>query len=162
MYNKYQDSYDFDEQKRQGDIAEKLIDDYFSEWYFIKNITVKQQLIDHYDRIFVDLDSGNQYKVEYKNDLVAIRTGNFYIETEISNGRKGWFFKSKADWLAVLIGKEIYLASFCYLRLLFAKKSKCYKIKKSGVTITPNGSFNSVGYLMPIKDLMEISNIYQI
>lgn len=161
MY-KYQESYDFNNQKKQGDIAEKLMDEYFSEWYFIKNMSVKQQLILHYDRIFVDLDDYKQYKVEYKTDLIAVRTGNFYIETEISNGKKGWFYKSKADWLAVLIGREIYLASFCYLRLLFAEKSKDYKIKKSGLTITSNGSFNSVGYLMPIKDLIVISNVHQI
>lgn len=155
--------YSFEDKYNQGLIGEKKMDDYFKHWFDIEIIEPKKQLLEHYDRLFTPKKENNlNFKVEYKTDFAAIKTRNFFIETESSTGySQGWIYKTKADWISILVSNQIYLAEIEALRKLFRKNINLYPKRKSKPTPCHNGfSYYSTGYLMPLTDLKLISKLY--
>lgn len=58
-------------------------------------------------------------KVEIKNDVKALVTGNLAFEVKSSNNRDGWFINPKADVYVVFVGSDIYVmhkVDFKYIR----------------------------------------------
>lgn len=89
-----------------GEKFEKLLDNYFSKYYTITEVSQEQQFAG-IDRIFKNSD--RELKIEYKCDTVTITSGNLFIETfsNVESGRKGWAFTSQADWIFYyLIGMD--------------------------------------------------------
>lgn len=92
---------DFKEQSKLGKRGEETMDRFFSRWFDIHEINGYEQLIIKYDRVFqVKGNSDEKYEVEYKTDLQAVRTGNFYVEIDMTDSRKarkGWLYETRAD-----------------------------------------------------------------
>lgn len=155
--------YGFEEKRIQGEEGETKMDNFFRDWYHIEKIPVFNQLNDKkYDRLFIEKDNPkNQYKVEYKNDILALKTKNFFIETESYRGlQNGWIYKTGSDWMSVLVGNKIYLVQTLNLKLFFEKSKNNYQHKETKKTVTNRSSYCSAGYLMPLIDLEKISSIY--
>lgn len=152
----------FTEKFNQGMNGEILMDEFFSKWFHIKKMNSNSQEVFHYDREFTPKSKPcESFRVEYKTDLMAVRTGNFFVETDMSDGVNGWLYKTCADWIAVLIGKEIYLVDINVLREAIRLNKNIYKQRNSKSTKKFNNQhYHSIGYLMPMKDLERISNIY--
>ncbi len=150
----------FSEKFKDGERGEKLMDRFFSKWFYIEYIPSEIQKIFHYDREFTSKSKHNEsFNVEYKTDLIAVRTGNFFVETDISDGVSGWLYKTCADWIAILIGEEIYLVDINVLRESIRINKFFYKQRNSKPTKKINNQYyHSIGYLMPVKDLERISN----
>jgi hypothetical protein len=98
--------YGFNQQLKQGQISEKMLDDFFSQHGYdivsmSDNLEVQKTGI---DSIFTVKKSGNSFPVEYKTDTLTYKTGNIFIET-VSISRKGrdivpgWIHTSKAKFL---------------------------------------------------------------
>lgn len=157
---------DFKEQSKLGKRGEETMDRFFSRWFDIHEINGYEQLIIKYDRVFqVKGNSDEKYKVEYKTDLQAVRTGNFYVEIDMTDSRKarkGWLYETRADWIAVLVGNKIYLTDTEVLRNHIFRYKNIYKQRKSRPTFNGQYYYQAIGYLMPLKHLEMISNIYSI
>lgn len=155
------ESFTFMEKLKEGEQGEDLMDDFFKTWFHIQKVSVQNQVKYHYDRDFIlKTNQSTRFKIEYKTDLMAVRTGNFFVECDMSDGGRGWLYKTNADWIGVLIGSEIYLVDINVLRFNILKNSEKYKKRNSRPTKKFNVSYHSTGYLMPLNDLKSISNIY--
>lgn len=78
-----------------GKQAELQLDEIFSRWYQIEEVSLADERKLGIDRIFTKAD-GTKLKVEYKADKWALKTGNIFIELEVS-GKPGWTKKTVAD-----------------------------------------------------------------
>ena len=58
-------------------------------------------------------------RVEIKNDVKALTTGNLAFEIKSSSNRNGWFIKPNADVFVIFVGSDIYVihkVDFKYIR----------------------------------------------
>ncbi len=100
----------WEEKKPIGDRCEKILDTFFTG----KGLSVKK-VGEETDRLGIDRifenSSGMKYSVEYKSDLKAKTTGNFFVELRQRNKNDGWAYSCIAQRLVLFIPgrNELYI-----------------------------------------------------
>ena len=136
--------------------GEATLDNYFSKWYTIQNVTMAFQKRG-IDRIFLaKVPEPTPMAVEYKIDYRARQTGNAYIETvawdDGSRSKKGWAYTCEADVLAYCNNFEILLLEPLVLRPYLEQWQQKYR-----TVIVPNVGFNGEGLLIPWRTVKHIA-----
>jgi len=140
----------FEVKKAEGEKYEQELDNYFTQLLGvnIKKVSMELQLLG-VDRIFTGR-SGRRWSVEYKADIRAAQTGNFFIEilTNDNSGKKGWAYTSIAQRLVLYIpGKAL-----CYIIESHKIKSRIEEwLDIYPVRSANNGHHNSEGIIIPIE-----------
>jgi hypothetical protein len=91
--------YGFVEQLEMGKSGEAILDEYFGQWYDIRNVTLAVEKSMGVDREFRRKGDDEMWYVEYKTDSRTQDTGNIFVETMSNDtlGRYGWAWTTKAD-----------------------------------------------------------------
>lgn len=135
-------SYSFDDQLKVGERGEERLDRCFSRFYQISPVPMELQRLG-VDRIFNN--KGIRFTVEYKTDLKACSTRNFFLETEVDS-KPGWLFSSVAQVVIYYIPPDAYVLNLLALRqdihngFLKGEESKPI----------PNVGYQARGILVPI------------
>lgn len=106
--------HDFSDQLKRGKRGEAFLDRYFSLWYQVEAVSLQEEKMRGYDRIFRNLYPNFEYlakaptrlmRVEYKTDYRVAQTGNVFIETVSvdTKNKKGWIYTSQAHLLVYFI-----------------------------------------------------------
>lgn len=142
--------HDFNGCLKRGENGERFLDEFFSGKFDIYPANRRQQR-QGIDRVFVSKETGRTLLVEYKTDYQAHRTGNSFLETVSvdTEGKKGWIYTAKADYLLYLVVKDllVYVFKFEDLRRLFPVWLKKYRIGKA-----VNKGYDSHGLLVPLTE----------
>lgn len=142
--------YDFKQQLLQGARGEQDLDLFFAQWYVVQPVTMAQQR-QGIDRIFRRKCDGREYRVEYKTDWTASKTGNAFVETVSvdTTGKAGWAVTSQADVLIYYLPEDllIYVFNFRSLRTLLAYWRKHYPTRR-----IPNNGYHTHGLLVPLHE----------
>lgn len=88
-------------------------------------------------------------RVEIKNDIKALSTGNLAFEVKSSNNRDGWFVDPKADVYVVFVGSDIYVmhrVDFKYIR-----ERNCNNWGR--FRVVANKNYLSLVFPVPLKEL---------
>jgi hypothetical protein len=153
-------TYSFVEQLEKGAKGEKVLDEYFKQWYDIREATIEQQKDEKIDRLFSPKQRPAQpeerewIKVEYKTDDRTDDTGNLFIETwsSVEHRRYGWAYASKADMIVYYaLPDTIYLIDRQdLLRILpdWLKVFKTHRIKNKGYT--------TEGLAVPVEHILHL------
>lgn len=151
-------TYSFVEQLEKGQKAEKALDEYFSRWYIIHDVSMDTQK-KGIDRIFsrtaVHADPIHPtINVEYKADEKTQSTGNVFIETMsvMEMGKYGWAWTSQADMLVYLaIPDTIYIVPPIKIREMIPEWTKTY-----GVRTVRNKAYKSCGIPVPEEEFAKV------
>ncbi|NJM66902.1 MAG: hypothetical protein HC851_15160 [Acaryochloris sp. RU_4_1] len=147
-------NYDFVKQFEIGTQHERTLDEFFRQYYWIKQAT-RQEQRQGIDRWFHAPD-GSSIAVEYKADRTAGRTGNAFIETISVDARaiQGWAYASQADALVYYVPprKTVWLICFVELRRYLAEWLQHYPIRQ-----IPNEDYCTHGLLVPLLLLGNIA-----
>ena len=97
-------TYNFQHQLKIGEEGENYLDAELIRHFKIERANDCQQKDMGIDRILIS-KNGNRFAAEYKTDLKAFSTGNYFIETHSSVGYNtaGWAYKSLAQLIAFYI-----------------------------------------------------------
>lgn len=146
-------TYDFTTQLTQGAEGERILDNYFANWFTIRHATRLEQR-NGIDRIFTR--EGATYKVEYKTDTRASQTGNAFVETVSVDtaGKRGWAYTSEAEYLLYYVpGPEtVYIIPFAQLRRHLTQWEQQYPTRK-----IPNRGYQTHGLLVPLDEFERIA-----
>lgn len=147
--------YEFDDQKKQGDAGAARLDAFFSRRYAIEPVGMEDEWRG-IDRRFASKEDGERFTVEYKTDLKAPYTHNFFVETVSSDvsGRLGWAFTCQADYLVAYVPHDE-IAYIC-------KPSKIKGAvkaweKKYGTKSVPNKGYHTIGIAVPLREFEKIA-----
>jgi hypothetical protein len=149
-------TYNFVEQLEKGKAWEKVLDDYFSQWYDIQMVSMREERrgIDRKFKPKGDVYKGDYTNVEYKADEKTQDTGNIFVETYsvVELGRYGWAYTSEADIIAYLaIPDKIYMFKPVEVRHKLLEWKEAYKTKA-----VSNPTYTSAGILVPEDVFAEI------
>lgn len=140
--------YTFAEQFEAGQRGEYLIDGIMGRFVDIKPVT-RQGQRKGIDRIFKG--DGERWKVEYKTDFLAGKTGNVFLETVSVDtaDKKGWLYTSDADYLLYYVPDTLafYLAKMEVIRRQSLWWQRQYP--KGGAK---NPGYSSEGILVPLRE----------
>lgn len=149
--------YSFVEQLEKGHKAEKILDEYFSKWYLIADVSMDTQR-KGIDRIFTRQGSAEPIQptinVEYKADERTQETGNVFIETMsvMEMGKYGWAWSSQADMLVYLaIPDTLYIVPPVKIREIIGEWTK-----KFGLRTVRNKAYKSCGIPVPEEEFAKI------
>ena len=148
-------TYQFDEQLAIGQAHEQYLDTLFARWFTITPATSAQQRRG-IDRVFVHRTTGATYRVEYKADAIAGKTGNAFIETTSvdTTGRAGWAISSEADVLVYMVTapETIYAIKMQTLRRALRRWQRSYPKRAA-----QNNGYRTWGHLVPLAELEKIA-----
>lgn len=149
--------HNFQESLSRGKKIEQQLDAIFSRWYLIETVSLETERQQGIDRIFT-VDN-RTIKVEYKADWWLNRTGNVFIETEVS-GKPGWAIKTQADIIlyAAVTVKNI-INKIVIIPNEFIKQNIVEWKQQYPSRIIPNNGFNGFGYLVPLQN-MDVKVLY--
>lgn len=144
----------FDESLAFGQYMENLLDDYFSTWFLIEEVSMELQYLG-IDRIFTKHSTGERFSVEYKADRRAHDTGNVFIETvSVQKGntieKLGWALTSTAQRLVYFIPgpNRVYILDMVDIRDMLSKWGDTCK-----VATAENEGYVGKGLLVPITEI---------
>lgn len=154
----------FCNKKMIGDTGEQIVTQLLqSKGYNVENVADKPE----WRKVDVDMlvykDNRLVKKVEVKTEKAGTVTGNFFVETK-SNGKQGWIFYTKADYLYVVVpNMKIYVIFVDEFRAWFKNVMYDCKIKKAP-TVGYNGGilYYNWGRLIPLAVLDNLEFIYSI
>jgi len=143
-------TFTFSEQLEKGEIYETTLDEFYSQWFQIKHVSLAAQKMG-IDRVFTSIVDGTKYTVEYKGDERASRSGNAFVETMSvdTSGKKGWAYTSCAQVLVYFIVKEKYVIRFDMntIKLYVKEWTKKYCSGKAD-----NLNYNTYGVCVPLTE----------
>lgn len=143
-------TYAFDEQLVVGATGEQRLDTAFGQWYDIAPATQAEQR-QGIDRIYLRRKDGARFRVEYKTDHTAARTGNAFVETISvdTTNKPGWAYTSQADVLLYYIpGDElVYVWRLSKLRRHLERWQTTYATRR-----IPNKGYATHGILVPLSE----------
>lgn len=150
-------TYGFDQQLTVGESGEGKLDSHFGEWFTIRHATRDEQRAG-IDRIYIRKSNARDlYRVEYKTDHTAGRTGNAFVETiSVDTANKpGWAWHSQADLLLYYVPTDelVYVIRFCELRRQLDSWAKRYPVRK-----IPNQGYHTHGLLVPLDEFERIAD----
>lgn len=148
-------TYSFQKQLAEGERWEEFLDGLFAADFEICRVGRADQRRG-IDRIFIRRANGRPYRVEYKADRTAARTGNAFIElVSVDTANKpGWAITSQAEYLVyyiVGIGPA-YIIRLHTLRQHLHDWSTKYERRR-----VPNRGYHTVGLLVPLDELKRIA-----
>lgn len=136
-----------------GKQIEAQLDEIFSCWYQIEEVSLEDERKLGIDRIFTRKD-GSKLRIEYKADRQTINTSNIFIELEVS-GKPGWTKKTAADIVIYsVIDKLNRVDSVLILSQEFIKSSlpKWEQLPKKRIQ---NTNFYGIGVLVSIDSIVD-------
>lgn len=149
-------THEFYDKLEQGEEAEKVLDDVFSDGFTKITKASKELQLLGIDRIMMCEESGVRESVEYKTDFVAHKTNNVFIETVSSREDDvgGWALTSVAQYLAYYIPA---LSQIYIVRMTSIKRNQLDWIKdyptKAVKNIGKNGhEYTAEGIVVPIEE----------
>jgi len=146
--------YDFDRQLTQGEQGEAFLDSFFAgRGYTIVPVSRDDQRTG-IDRIFTD-PAGHEFRIEYKTDFTAVKTGNAFIETISvdSAGKMGWSLTSTCDYLVYYVpGQVIYMLAQRSLRWALTAWMREYPTRTA-----KNNGYSTHGLLVPLEKIAEFA-----
>ena len=152
----------FDDSLKYGEGVEKILDDYFEEWFQI--LKAEGDLYGNLqylgiDRIFTRRNTGQRWSVEYKADRRTQETGNVYIETvsvrKVGKHEKlGWAHTSTAQRLIYFIDgtKVIYILDMKDVRDMLPEWESKYPTAQ-----VENTDYVGEGILVPETQLAKMA-----
>lgn len=151
--------YEFDKQLALGKQGEAWLDALFTKrGAHVRAVDMDQQR-SGIDREFI-IPGGRRYTVEYKTDLISIRSGCMFLEL-VSNtvtGKCGWLFTTQADYLVYhAIGVGVYL-------MVPTELVDWYLLNTHNYVVLPvrNTTYSAIGAKVPIKHLTKAGIARQI
>lgn len=148
-------SYDMRQQLKQGESAERFLDSYFQDEFIIRPATRQQQRTG-IDRIYTRRKDGRVWKIEYKADKTAARTGNAFVETVSVDtaGKPGWAYTCQSDYiLYYIVGVgPLYILRPKDIQGKIQKWRRQYPERR-----IPNGSYHTVGLLVPLDEFERLA-----
>lgn len=150
-------TYSFVEQYERGLEGERVLDEYFSAWYEIREATIDQQKGEKIDRLFRPKGSERNTpwkKIEYKTDSRTDKTGNLFIETwsNYENRTYGWAYTTKAD--------EIMYYALPDTVYILNKTELQQKLMGEWREVLPkfirNPRYTTVGLAIPVEEIVEM------
>lgn len=147
--------YDFKQQLARGQSAEQWLDGFFSQWYITVPATMEQQR-QGIDRIFVRKDNNDTYKIEYKTDWTAGKTGNAFVETVSvdTTNKLGWAYSSQSDYLIYYIPGDMLIYVIQFLELRNQLPRWCVEFRSRRI---PNRGYYTIGLLVPLDEFERIA-----
>lgn len=145
--------HNFRDSLAKGKTVEYQLDDIFSKWYEIQQVSLQTEITFGYDRIYTrKIGDKEPIKVEYKADWWTERTGNLFIEYAV-NEKPGWAVKTQADIIlyASLRGDLIYNVFIIpreYIKVNLESWKQQYEHR-----IIENTHFVGAGILLPRTSL---------
>lgn len=143
--------YRFEEQLREGQSGEEVLDAFFSGRYDVFPVGEDLQRRG-IDRFFEDRATGEVFSVEYKTDFLAHKTGNAFVETVSvdSSGKPGWARSSQASFLVYYIPG----LSRAYLFRMDALREKLPDwVFRFPVRSAENQGYRTHGVLVPLEEI---------
>ena len=146
--------YGFNQQLKEGEQQEQKLDAFFARWYNIQPVAMDMQRLG-IDRLFTRRDNGHVFKIEYKSDWTASKTGNAFVETVSVDTphTPGWVYSSQADYLIYYLPKAMraYIIAFENLRVRLPQWTKF------PTRSIPNQGYNTVGLLVPLAEIERVA-----
>lgn len=148
-------SYDMRQQLKQGESAERYIDSLFCDEFAIRPATRQQQRMG-IDRVFTRRRDGREWKVEYKADKTAARTGNTFVETVSVDTRNklGWAYTCQADFIMYyIVGRgPLYILRPRDIKGKIGNWQRRYPQRR-----IPNNGYHTVGVLVPLHEFERLA-----
>lgn len=146
--------YDFNTQRRIEADCNTVLDNHFSKAW---NVVASRPLLDQLgaDRIFTHKRTEMRVSVEYKNDLLAHQTGNFFCEFDV-NGAPGWTKTALAQILIVHLPgqhRALWVDMVKFRRAI----ASIGRMQKYPTGVCKNKNYEAKGYLYPIGQLEALS-----
>ncbi len=148
-------SYDMRQQLKQGEAAERYLDSVFADEFAIQPATREQQR-QGIDRIFTRNSDGRQWKIEYKADKTAARTGNAFVETVSVDtaGKPGWAYTCQSDFIFYYI---VGVGPLYIMRPRDIQKRLDHWKAIYPERQIPNGNYCTVGILVPLDEFEKVA-----
>jgi len=147
--------YKFKDSLEDGEKHEKVLDDYYSQWFYIQPVSFAAQK-SGIDRTWTNISDNFRYSVEYKADSTAANTGNAFIETISvdTTNTMGWAYTSCSQLMIYYIPplKKAYRCAILSLKHLLRGW-----IKKYGTVSIPNEGYNTIGIIVPLEEFQNCS-----
>ena len=148
-------SYDMRQQLRQGEAAERYLDSLFGDEFVIRPAT-RQQQRQGIDRIFTRRRDGSEFRIEYKADKTAARTGNAFVETVSVDtfNKPGWAYTCQSDYIFYYIvgAVPVYILRPEDIQKRLKRWETRYEKRR-----IPNGSYHTEGLLVPLEEFKEVA-----
>lgn len=143
--------YSLRRQLEKGERWEKYLDSLFVDNFSIRPAT-RQQQRQGIDRIFTHKLWGTEYRIEYKADKTAARTGNAFIETTSVDtwNKPGWALTCQSDFLIYYI---VGIGPAYILRPRDIKANVSEWQGRYPERKIPNKGYHTVGLLVPLAEL---------
>jgi hypothetical protein len=143
-------AYDMDRQLKKGEAAERYLDSLFGSQFDIRRATRAEQR-KGIDRIFTRPYDGKEFRIEYKADKTAAKTGNAFVETVSvdTDNIPGWALTCQADYILYYIvgtGRVYVMRPKDIQKRL---KRWAYHYPERHI---PNGSYQTIGLLVPLHE----------
>jgi hypothetical protein len=142
--------YDMHRQLRKGEAAEQYLDSFFLHQFAIQPATPEEQR-QGIDRRFTRLSDGREFKIEYKADKTAAKTGNAFVETISvdTQNKPGWALTCQADFiLYYIVGTRLlYILRPSDIQQRLEQWAAQYPER-----YIPNGAYHTVGLLVPLHE----------
>jgi hypothetical protein len=143
-------SYDMRQQLAKGEAAETYLDTLFRNQFAIRRATREEQRRG-IDRIFTRYSDQKQFKIEYKADKTAARTGNAFVETvSVDTAEKpGWAVSCQSDYIFYyIVGPgPLYILRPADIRDRLGRWATKYPERR-----IPNRRYHTVGLLVPLDE----------
>lgn len=143
-------SYDMRQQLKQGEAAERYLDSLFDDEFAIRPAT-RQQQRQGIDRIFTRRRDGKEYRIEYKADKTAAKTGNAFVETVSVDtyNKPGWARTCQSDYIfyyIVGVG-PVYILRPADIQKRLQRWANQYQERR-----IQNNGYQTVGILVPLDE----------
>ncbi len=142
-----------------GKAVEVQLDEIFSRWYQIEEVSLSDEKKLGIDRIFTKSD-GTKLKIEYKADKWSLKTGNIFIELEV-NGKPGWTRKTVADIVIYSFVDKSNIVDSALILTQDLLNQQLPTWEQLPRKIIQNNGFHGIGVLVSIESLRSCSKHLQ-
>lgn len=152
-------AYQFHTQLNLGKQIEYQLDEFFSKWYKIEEVSIQVECETDIDRIFTSPKDGKVSKVSYKADWKAFQTGNVFLEKLVVGlgdyhyHKQGWLNHSQADYILYALCEDDRAVQVLILDPL-KLRDDFNMLDMFPVRECYNEKIKSVGYIVPIDKIL--------
>lgn len=148
-------SYDMRQQLKKGEAAERYLDSLFEDEFAIRPAT-RQQQRQGIDRIFTRRSDGREYRIEYKADKTAARTGNAFVETVSVDtySKPGWAYTCRSDYIFYYVVGDgpVYILKPADIKRRLDRWAAQYEKRR-----IPNSGYHTEGLLVPLEEFEKMA-----
>lgn len=147
-YNEYgMEVHDFKKSMEKGRVAEDIFKERLDQRGLRYSSNIDSGKAHSHD--FTVFFGATPIRVEIKNDMKALTTGNLAFEVKSSNSKDGWFVRPKADAFVIFVGPDIYVIhriDFKYIR-----ERNCHNWTR--FRPVANKGYMSIVFTVPLSEL---------